>query len=77
MGEGSCSVRVRISVPSSHFEIIFNEAQCQEETCLNTTWLFFSGLKEVSMQNALLKGLKFKSFHLFVLYEFSITIAKW
>ena len=76
MGEGSCSVGMRIMGPGSHFEIVFNEARCQEETCLNTKQQFFNGLKEVSIQNALLKGPRvFKSFHLFVLYEFCITNA--
>lgn len=56
MGEGGCSVRVRIKGRSSHFEMIFNEAQHQEETCLNTTQQFFSCLKEVSIPNAFLKG---------------------
>lgn len=34
MGEGGCSVG--IMDPSSHFEIIFNESQGQEETFFNT-----------------------------------------
>lgn len=42
MGKGSCSVR--IMNPGNHFEIIFNESQCQEEMCLNTTEQF-SGLR--------------------------------
>lgn len=71
------AVKVRIMGPDSQFEIIFNEAICQEETCLNTMYQFFSGLKEVSIQSALLKGPSvFKSFHLFVLYEFSVTNAE-
>lgn len=37
MDEGSCSVRVRNTGPGSPFEIIFNEASCEEETGLNTT----------------------------------------
>lgn len=74
---GKLFVKVRIMGPGSHLEISFNEAKCQEETCLNTMCQFFSGLKEASIQSALLKGLRFfKSFHLFVLYEFSITNAK-
>lgn len=68
MGVGSCSVRILDL--GSHFEIIFNDSQCQEEACLNTIYQFFSGSKGIWIQNAFLKVQK-------VFSGFSVVCAAW